>query len=91
MFAPRLMTTLVPRQYTPVWTPITYFATTLSPYPVAAVWFWVFIKLHQSAGIHRKKVLWFLLLIPFVLCYPAWLAITIMCGVFFNWCSGPPL
>jgi hypothetical protein len=85
------MNHFVPRQYSPVWTPITLFASELAPIPVAAVWGVVFWKMCRSAAIHPGRVLWFLLLTPFVLCYPAWAVIVLMCGMFFNWCGGPPL
>jgi hypothetical protein len=47
-----------------------------APLLVATVWFLVFWRTYRVAGIHRRKVLWLLLLAPFALCYPAWIAIT---------------
>jgi hypothetical protein len=91
MVAPALVQSFVPREYSPFWTPGIFLASDLVILPIAAIWFWLFFQTYRTAGIHRKRVLWFLVLVPFVLYYPAWLAIVLTCAWFFNWCGGTPL
>jgi hypothetical protein len=59
--------------------------------PAAAAWFWIYVTTYRAAKIHRKKLRWLLVLTPFALCYPGWYVIVMTCGLFFNWCGGPPL
>ncbi len=54
---------------------------------VVMAWFRVYRQTYQAAGTRRRWVLLFLLLLPFVLCYPAWFVIAALMS---GW-KGPPL
>ena len=75
MCAPALVGMLVPRPFN--------WISLVAPLPIAVVWFCFWGREGQRVGHHHKWVLWYLLLVPFVLCYPGW-AIILMCGVIFN-------
>ncbi len=58
----------------------------LSVSSVICAWVWIFVDTYQRAGRHRRQLLWLLVLIPFLLCYPAWLVLAFI-GMSFG---GPP-
>jgi hypothetical protein len=89
MFAPSAAMHFMPRAYTR-WAPPVDLTSEVAPLFVTVIWSLVFLNTYRAAGVHKEKVLWLLLLAPFVLCYPGWLIVLFLCG-FFNWCGGPPL
>jgi len=92
MFAPEsIRSYLLERAYSPFWRAVASELGTWSPLPFAAAWVWVFVITYRRAGDKKRHLWWLFFLAPFVLCYPAWIAIILTCGVFFNWCGGPPL
>jgi hypothetical protein len=91
MFAPAAVRSLLPSTYSPFWTPVWSWVSGLSPMIITVFWFLIFLRTYRLAGANRRRTLYLLLLVPFVLSYPAWMAIVVVCGSFFNWCGGPPL
>ena len=91
MFSFDLVRQLVPRTHSATWTPVLIWLTDLAPLILTVVWAFIFMKTYRLAGVNRRRTLYLLLLVPFVLAYPAWMAIVVVCGTFFNWCGGQPL
>jgi len=67
------------------------FLASLTPLVFTSLWFWVFLITYRTAGRKKNRLFWLLVLLPFVLCYPAWMGVIWICATFFNWCGGPPL
>ena len=89
--APASVDRLLPSSYSAFWTPVLQLVSVLAPLLITVFWFLIFLRVYCSAGVNRRLTLCLLLLVPFVLSYPAWMAIVVVCGSFFNWCGGPPL
>jgi hypothetical protein len=83
MLAPGILEQALPREYS--------YLEFAAPFALTAVWMVVFVITYRSAGAHKRRTFWLLLLMPFVFCYPAWMAIISICAWFFNWCGGTPL
>jgi hypothetical protein len=91
MFTPASLNRLLASTNAAFWTPVGLWVPTFAPLVITVFWFLIFLRVYRSAGVNRRRTLYLLLLVPFVLCYPAWVAIAVACGLFFNGCGGPPI
>jgi len=60
------------------------------PLACTGLWVLLFIEVYKKTATHKKAVFWLLLLVPFVLCLPAWAVIVIVeCVALPSFCKGP--